>query len=189
MAESTPLHPGRPLTLEEFYALPEDGWKHELQAGIVVSEPPAGFRHGQMVLRIGSLLQQYVREHDLGVATGESGYLLADSPVTVRGPDIAYVSKSRLAGIDDPVTAFPGAPDLVIEVLSPSNTPTATHAKVADYLAAGTRLVWVVDCDSRTVTEYQKLLEPHRLGVDDRLDGRDVVPGFCVAVADVFRDL
>ena len=177
------------MTLEDFYALPEDGLKHELQAGLLVSEPPTGFRHGRMVLDLGSLLRQHVREYDLGVATGESGYLLARSPATVRGPDIAFVSKSRLEGIDDSVTAFPGAPDLVIEVLSPSNTPAAMHAKIADYLAAGTRLVWVVDCDSRTVTEYEKLLEPRSLGVDDRLDGRDVVPGFSVAVADVFGDV
>ena len=189
MAESAPLHPGKPLTLEEFYALPEDGLKHELQSGVLVSEPPTGFRHGRIVVDLCSLLRQHVRENDLGVATAESGYLLAQSPVTVRGPDIAFVSKSRLKGIDDTPTAFPGPPDLAIEVLSPGNTPAAMHAKIADFLAAGTRLVWVVDCESRTVTEYQKLLEPRFLGVDDHLDGRDVVPGFSVAVADVFRDL
>jgi len=177
------------MSLEEFYALPEDGLKHELQSGLLVSEPPRGFRNGRMILELGSLLRQHVRENDLGVATGESGYLLAASPATVRGPDIAFVSKSRLAGIDDSVRAFPGAPDLAIEVLSPGNAPAAMHAKVADYLAAGTRLVWVVDCDARTITEYEKLLEPRTLGIDDRLDGRDVVPGFSVAIADVLREL
>ena len=72
----------------------------------------------------------------------------------------------------------------------PSHSPSLLlrSSSRTDYLAAGTRLVWVVDCDSRTVTDYEKLLQPRYLGVDDRLDGRDVVLGFSVAVAEIFSD-
>jgi Uma2 family endonuclease len=81
---------------------------------------------------------------------------------------------------------FPGAPDLAVEVVSPSNAPAAIHAKVADYLAAGTRLVWVVDTEEDKIDVYRTLLAPRTTARGETLSGEDVVPGFEAAVDEVF---
>ncbi len=78
---------------------------------------------------------------------------------------------------------FPGAPDLAVEILSPSNRPGEVHAKVADYLAAGSLLVWVLDPSRAGVEIYRSLQAPRRVGEDGVLAGEDVLPGFSVAVS------
>ena len=177
----------RPLTVEDLYAFPDDAFKYELQAGILLSEPLPGFRHGLVALRMARLLVEHVDREGLGaVVTNDTGFVLARQPDTVRGPDVAFVARARLAQLEDAERAFPGAPDLAVEVLSPSNTPSGVRAKVADYLAAGARLVWVVDSESETVTVYRSLLAPRVLRRDADLDGEDVVPGFRAPVAGLF---
>ena len=184
---SLPLR-DRNMTVEDLYVIPDDGFNYELQAGLLVSEPAPGFRHGRIMAAIAEILRAHVRQRRLGVVlAGDSGFILARKPDTVRGPDVAFVSRERFERSGDTVKAFAGAPDLAVEVLSTSNTPAAMHAKVADYLAAGTRCVWVVDPEARTVTVYVSLLWPYRLGEDEMLDGNDVVPGFRVRVGEVFE--
>ena len=85
------------------------------------------------------------------------------------------------------VSFFQFAPDLAVEVLSPSNRPRDVHAKIAELLAAGTRLVWIVDPATRAVAVYRTLLDPKRLGDSDVLEGEEVLPGFSVKVAELFR--
>ena len=176
------------MTVDDLYVMPEDGFNYELQAGVLVSEPAPGFRHGRIMVTIAAILRAHVREQRLGVVlAGDSGFILARKPDTVRGPDVAFLSRERFERSGDTVKAFAGAPDLAVEVLSPSNTPAAMHAKVADYLAAGSRLVWVVDPEARIVTVYASLLSPRNLGEDETLDGDDVVPGFRVRVGELFE--
>jgi Uma2 family endonuclease len=178
----------RELTVEDLYTMPDDGYKHELQSGMLVSEPLPGFRHGRVMLRIGELLGAHVRSNRLGVVLAcDSGFILARKPDTVRGPDVAFVAMERFEKSGDTARAFTGAPDLAVEVLSPSNTPASVRAKVADYLAAGARCVWVVDSGARTVEVYPSLLSPRVLGEDDPLDGGDVIPGFRVRVGEIFE--
>ena len=184
---SVPLR-DRGMTVEDLYVMPDDGLKYELQAGMLVSEPLPGGRHGWVTAVVAELLRAHVRKHRLGVVfAGDSGFILAREPDTVRGPDVAFVSKERFEKSSDRVRAFAGAPDLAVEILSPSNTPAIIHAKVADYLAAGTRRVWVVDPEAQIVTVYAFLLWPQRLGEDEMLDGDDVVPGFSVRVGEIFE--
>jgi Uma2 family endonuclease len=176
------------MTIDEFYALPDDGFKHELQAGLLVSEPAPGARHGYTAVRVCMLLAAYVEARSLGVVLGnDSGFVLSRSPDTVRGPDVAFVRRERLGPGRLPVGPFPGAPDLAVEVLSPSNMPTAVRAKVAEYLAAGTKLVWVVDPAERVVMVYREGLAPRVLDERVQLDGEEVVPGFAVAVSELFE--
>jgi Uma2 family endonuclease len=176
------------MTVEDLYVMPDDGFSYELQAGLLVSEPLPGGRHGSVTAAVAGILRAHVREHRLGVVfAGDSGFVLARKPDTVRGPDVAFVSRERFERSGDAVKAFAGAPDLAVEILSPSNTPAALHAKVADYLAAGTRRVWVVDPEAQTVTVYASLLGPHRLGEEETLEGDDVVPGFRVRVGEIFE--
>lgn len=179
--------PQRRLTAEDLYAIPDDDLKHELEAGLLVSEPAPGARHGYSAARVCTLLGAHVHESGLGAVFGnDTGYVLARSPDTVRGPDVSFVARERLSRAGVPVGPFPGAPDLAVEVLSPSNTPAAIRAKVAEYLVAGTRLVWVVDPDTRTVTVYRSLLAPRTLAETESLDGEEVVPGLRIAVAELF---
>lgn len=177
-----------PMSVDDLYSMPDDDQKHELQAGVLVTEPPPGFRHGRVAARVVELLGPHVRQHRLGaVISNDSGFILSRSPDTVRGPDVAFVSRERVEGVTDLLRAFPGAPDLAVEVLSPSNTAASIHAKVADYLAAGTRCVWVVDAETETVRAYRSLLGPRTFEGDDVLEVEDVLPGFRTTVAELFE--
>ena len=174
---------GQLLTLDEYMALPDDGQRHELRAGLLLAEPPPFPRHGQVQIRVGSVLREFVEPRGLGEVLVESGYLLSDDPATVLGPDVSFVRRERFDTEQAARGYFRGAPDLAVEVLSPSNRPAEIHAKVADYLAAGSTLVWIIDPQHEIVWVYRKLLEPRRVGIDGILDGEDVLPGFTVEVA------
>jgi Uma2 family endonuclease len=175
------------MTVDELSSLAEDEYRHELQAGALIAEPPPGFEHGCVVARIGVLLDGCVRSQRSGIVTaGDSGYLLARNPDTVRAPDLSFVCRERLAQLGIPSGVFPGAPDLAIEVRSPGNTDAELSAKVEDYLAAGTRLVWIVDPRARRVIVHRPLEPPVVLHEHDALDGGDVVPGFRVRVDELF---
>ncbi|MGH7572915.1 MAG: Uma2 family endonuclease [Gemmatimonadota bacterium] len=179
---------GTLLTIEEFERLPDDGWRCELVRGRVVREPPAGFEHGRLAMRIGLVLGRFVEEHRLGeVLASETGFVLFEELPTVRAPDAAFVAEGRV-----PSPAPPGfgrlAPDLAVEVVSPSNTVAEIHSKVMDYLDAGSRLVWVVDPRTRSVTVYRSRKEIRLLNEDDELDGEDVLPGFRVGLKEIFEE-
>lgn len=185
MTTHTPDLDTRPLTIEEFERLPDDGWRMELVRGHVVREPPTGFEHGDVAFRMGSVLMRFVDEHALGKVVGtEAGFVLFDEPPTVRAPDIAFVREERLGF--DPKRFAPLAPDLAVEILSPSNTVSEIQDKVLDYLDAGTCLVWVADPNSRTVTVYQSRNTIQLLTADDEIDGADVLPGFRCKVSELF---
>jgi len=172
----------RPLTAEEYSRLPEGEDRDELIAGLVVSEPHPLPRHGRIQVELASRLHGHVRSRGLGVVLTEVGFLLARDPDTVRAPDVAFVRAARYDARKEASGFFPGAPDLTVEILSPSNRPGEIHAKVADYLAAGAPLVWVLDPERRAATVYRTLLAPRRVAV---LDGEDVVPGFSVTVSEL----
>jgi len=173
-------------TAADLADLPDTPYRHELVAGVIVAEPLPRPRHDRTRRQLERLLEAFVEARDLGEVFGECGYLLARNPDTVRGPDLSFVSRERLAGFDDK-SYFPGAPDLAVEILSPSNRPGEMHAKVADYLAAGARLVWVVDPEKTTVTTYRSLLTPRRLASPAILDGDDVLPGLAIPLDSVFE--
>ena len=177
-----------PLTASEFASLPDEDCRHELRAGWVISEPFPSLRHDEVRKRLERSLDAVVARQRLGAVFGHVGFVLARDPDTVRGPDLSFVTRERLAGNDNS-HFFEGAPDLAIEILSPSNRPHQMRAKVADYLAAGCRLVWVVDPLRRTVTTYRALLAPQVFLVDDELDGEDVLPGLRIEVGSIFETL
>ena len=182
------LQAGEVLTLEDLHELPDDEYKYELVAGVLLREPPPGARHGRLLTRVAVLLDRYARATKRGVVfSGDCAYVLARSPDTVRAPDVSFVTRERFDAAGDVTTPFPGFPDLAVEVLSPSNSTADVHAKVADYLAAGTRAVWVVDSERRSVTVYRSLLAPRQLGEQDVLEDEDVLPGFQAPVAELFE--
>ena len=182
-----PIPPeGTLLTIEEFEHLPDDGWRCELVRGVVVREPPAGFEHGRLANRILYILTAFAEKHGLGeVLASETGFVLFEEPPTVRAPDAAFVAEGRVSS-----PAAPGfgrlAPDLAVEVVSPSNTIAQIHSKVLDYLDAGSRLVWVVDPATRTVIVYRSRNEIRLLTGYEELDGGEVLPGFRVDLPAIF---
>jgi Uma2 family endonuclease len=158
-------------------------WKQvELVRGRLVVKESPGYRHGDITARLTFELMQYVRAHDLGqVVAGDPGFTLARNPDTVRAPDVAFVQRAR---VPDPLpTAFAEfAPDLAVEVLSPSDRPAEILAKVGDWLNAGTRLVWIVDPARRQARVYRQDGTEAVLSGTDVLDGEDVLPGFTCAI-------
>ena len=172
------------LTAEECFALQEEGYRVELQAGFLVEEPRPVIRHQVTLQRLLGIVGPIARAQG-GRAVQEVDLILARRPDTVRAPDISVFTREQWQRID-PDTPYEGVADLVIEVLSPSNRPGDMHAKIADYLAAGVATVWLVDPWSSTVRVYKSLLAPVILRGDDRLDGGAALPGLDVRVCDFF---
>ena len=108
-------------------------------------------------------------------------------PDTVRGPDVAFLSERRERETADERPFIPGAPDLAIEVRSPNDRTSEILGKVSDYLAAGCPLVWVVDPIREEVSVFRSPFARCVLAASDLLDGEEVLPGFSVAVAEIFR--
>lgn len=182
-------HVHRSLTAEDLFRLALSDLRAEVVRGDLVREPPAGFGHGVHASRIGSFLQSWVEEHRAGVVCGaETGFVLFRDPDTVRAPDAAYVSRDRVARVTDREPFFEGAPDLAVEVVSPGDTAPDVAAKVRDYLAAGSRQVWILRPRERTVTVHRPGAPPHHLGAADTLDGGDVLAGFSLPVARIFGE-
>ena len=174
------------MTADELLTLPSDDLCHELVRGEHRVNPPPGPRHGLIGMRIGMLLAQHVVTHRLGVVfNGDTGFLLERNPDTVRAPDASFVSTARIPAEGIGNSYLEGAPDLAVEVLSPSDSMIEVEDKVDQYLAAGARLVWVVNPKLGRVTEYAPNVALRVLRDDDRLDGGDVVPGFSCGVHDI----
>ena len=150
----------------------------ELVKGVLIVKEPAGYRHGAVAARLAKILMDYADAQDLGqVVAAETGFTLASDPDTVRAPDAAFIRHERLP--NPPPAGFARlAPDLVVEVLSPDDRPGEVLAKVADWLSAGTRLVWVVDPARRRARVYRAHGSDESVDTDGALDGEDVMPGF-----------
>ena len=178
---------GTLLTLDEFERLPDDESRTELVRGRLVREPPAGMDHGWLANRLAVLISLFVDRHALGeVFTADTGFVLFEEPPTVRAPDVAFVSRHRLPPPEEFIGFGHLAPDLAVEIVSPSNTAVEILHKVEDYLEAGTRLVWVVEPGRRSVIVHRSRHEGLLLRDDDRLDGCEVLPGFSVRIAEIF---
>ena len=178
------------MTAEELFDLPDDGGRSELVEGELVPRTPTGGRHGALAVRIGRLLDEYVEAHDLGVCCGaETGFILKRDPDTVRAPDAAVVVASRIPETGIPAAYWPFAPDLAVEVVSPSDRLPDVHVKIAEYFAAGTRLVWLVEPETRMVHVYRSPQEVEVVGTDEDLEGGDVLPGFRCPVRRLFASV
>ncbi|MEX2285353.1 MAG: Uma2 family endonuclease [Gemmatimonadota bacterium] len=180
-------HGPKLITIEEFEQLDEPGYRVELSHGLLVREPLAGHTHGRIASRIDYRLRRFVEEKGLGEVYGaETGFVLSREARTVRGPDVAFVSRERMPLDLSDRGYFPAAPDLAVEVVSPSNTAAQLQAKVLDYLRAGVRIVWVVYPETLTVAEHTSLAQFRFLGSGEELDGGALLPGLRLPVDDVF---
>jgi Uma2 family endonuclease len=174
-----------PMSSEELLTYSSPNARTELVAGRLIVREPAGYRHGKIAAELSFLIQTFVRAHKLGeVVASDTGFTLFRDPDTVRAPDVAFISTARMP--TSPELGFANfAPDLAVEVLSPSERAGEVLNKVGDLLNAGTRLVWVIDPARRSARAYRAdgtvaLLDEH-----DALDGEAVLPGFLVTISEL----
>jgi Uma2 family endonuclease len=185
-------------TAEELWAMSQDpanaDRRFDLREGVLYEMPPAGWLHGDVTLEFAVYIRLFARMHQLGrVTTAETGFTLHKNPNgkdTVLAPDIGFIAAARIpAQLPDGYVPF--APDLAVEVISPSNTAEEISSKVELYLRYGTRLVWVLYPREQRIHVFRSSGQTGQatvtfLGIDDTLDGEDVLPGFSLRIADLF---
>ena len=183
MATTTTLY-----TADDLWRMPGDEpW--ELWNGELRKEPSAGGTASVLAQWIGALLVMWVRPRRLGAVTGADGsYILTRDPDTVVVPDVAFVRWERLPGRRIPDGYIPVPPDLAVEVISPPDRPGEISRKQAIYRRAEVPLVWWVDPRKRTVAVQRAGQAVEELGEAAELDGGEVLPGFRVAVAEIFSE-
>ena len=169
------------MTLEEFLAHDVEGY--EYVSGELVPMAPPSREHGEISVNVIRYLDAHVYQSKLGrLYTAETTFQVGDRTVK---PDVAFVSTDRLTG--DKTKGFSIPPDLAIEVISPSDVQSRVAEKALAYLDAGTRLVWVLEPVSKTVTIYRSERDIEMLTLDDTITGEEVVPGFTCPIAHLFE--
>lgn len=186
-----------PAKVDDLLARPHDGWRYEVVEGVLIRVAGSGDLAAAIALLVGSLLLAYVRPRRLGRVTGADGVYRFPQAETGLLPDVGFYGAAlfpRIVNRDKPI---PFAPELAVEVASPSQDRADMAAKVRIYLQGGTRMVWVIWPHARTVDVWRPAdLQPQyadmhpsstlRAASGDLLGGEDVVPGFTHPVADIF---
>jgi Uma2 family endonuclease len=177
----------RRLTVEEFERLaerPENADKRLEYIGGDIVEVVSNSYASLVAVRISARLQLFVEDQKLGYVTGADGGFVVSNERYI--PDVGFISKQKQP--EPPRTTWiPALPDLAVEVLSPTDAPEVVRIKIVNYLHAGVT-VWLVNPDKRQVEIYVPGQMAHTVGVDDTLDGGDVLPGFRLAVKDIFPE-
>ena len=178
------------LNPDEFLLHPAANERSELVRGCIRVMTPASGGHGLVSGNIFVLLSVHVRRYGLGVCFADStGYTLPNLINTVRAPDASFVRADRLPpdGVSDGFLQL--APDLAVEVLSPSESAADVCGKLDDYFTAGTRAVWVIEAATRSVTIHVPGEDPVVVAEDEVLHGGIVLPDFACGVAELFEGL
>ena len=173
------------LTADELEQMPDDdSVQIELDEGELIRMPPARMDHGECGIEIAYLLTDYVKKHDLGKVYGaEIGFKLSDD--TVRAPDVAFVRKERLAAVHRKGFGQ-GAPDLAVEIFSPSDSVRQLMRKVKQYFAAGCHTVWIVYPERREIQVLEAAGADRLLGPGDGLEAPELLPGFSASLQSIF---
>lgn len=176
----------RLMTADELLLMPDDGNRYELIRGKIKRMPLRGGFHGKQTGGIQGSLGTHARANGLGVVyAADTGFLLEADPDLVLAPDVAFIRRERQR-LGDTARYIPIAPDMAVEVISPSDRLTQVHEKALEWLAHGVRMVIVVNPRNRTVQVYRSPTDIATLTEADTLDGGDVIPGWRMAVADIF---
>ncbi len=184
--DSRVLRGAPPITGKQLERLPGLG-RCELVRGRIVHASPTSPEHGKIEGNFYHHLRAFVEPRRLGVVlVGEVGVYTRRRPDTVRGADVLFISEARLGGHLEGKGFLKVAPDLVVEVLSPSDARTEVEEKLAEYFSRGVRLAWVADPKGQTVRAYRSPEDVRVFGSGDTLPGDDVLPGFIVPVSQLF---
>ncbi len=183
------LNSGLILTVSEFESLASD-FPLDLVQGKVQLMPPPGGLHGVVCGNVYFSLSAWSRATRTGiVVSNDTAVVTETDPDSVRGSDVAFISWERLPGRRVPQGAFRTPPNLVVEVLSPSDVLTNVMGKVREYLHCGVIEVWIVDAETRTVSIYLREQPVIELAETDTLTRPDLLPGFSCPVAEFFADI
>jgi Uma2 family endonuclease len=170
------------MTAEELGNLPDSPFRHELIKGELPTMPLSQRLHGRVSANLTMLLLQHTKANRLGDVYTENGYKIETDPDTVLGPNVSFVKRERVESSDG---YYDGPPDLVVEVLSPGDRRGYVEGKLALWLEAGTRSVWLVNPRRRTVEVISSLSDRRTLHETDELVD-DTVPGFRIKVSEIF---
>lgn len=174
----------RLMTVDEFEKVYVDQ-PYELIEGRVIKVSPTVQSHGAITGLIAYELIAFLKGHPLGRVYGaETGFQLSN--ITMRAPDVAFAGNAKLKLITDPDKFLPFAPDLAVEVVSPSDRAAKVKKKIELFMAAGTPLFWVIYLKTPRVVVHTQNSAPKTIGLDGVLDGGDVLPGLQIHVADLF---
>ena len=176
------------MTAEELLRLPRGQFRYELVNGELKKMSPTGHEHGRITIRLAAPLTQHIRANRLGeVYAAETGFKLTSNPDTVRAPDIAFICQQRVDEVGATRGYWPGAPDLAVEVLSPDDRQSQVTVKISEWFTAGAKQVWVVSPQLHTISIYRSVTDITALSENDTLERADLIPGFKLAVAEVFH--
>ena len=179
----------KPVTAEELLNMPDDGTRRELVRGELREMTPAGDEHGYLASEIASELRNHVKANGLGrTYTAETGFKISSDPDTVRAPDAAFVNRERVEAAGRVKGYRSGAPDLVVEVVSPNDKHSEVLDKALAWLEAGCRMVLVADPERWRITVYRSRDDIRVLTAEagDVVDGADVVPGWRLPLTEIF---
>lgn len=175
------------MTNDEFESSPF-AETYELIRGELYPIMPAGTLHGIVTHRLSRLVGNFVDENDLGeITAAETGFRLAND--STIGADIGFIGNEKLKDFGIPDSFFPTAPDLAVEVISPSNTSEEISTKVEDYLSSGSKLVWVVYPKRKVIVVYRQNNTVSFLHEEESLEGEDVLPKFTLPLKKIFKNL
>jgi Uma2 family endonuclease len=174
------------MTADDLIRLPRGRDRHELVRGVLRTFPLAFMDEAIVTSEVNRSLGSFVRDRRLGTVAVGVGFLLETDPDTVRAPNVALLGNERLQATGIPEGYYPGPPDLAVEVIAPDELYLDVDDTVAEWLEHGTRLVFVVNPRRRTVAVHRADGSVRILGVDDTLTAEDVVPGWSLAVRDLF---
>lgn len=185
------------LTVDEFIRLYDELGGIELIDGEIIKLSPTFFLHGFVIRVLFRALDDFVQTHELGEVFSEMTFIISEQITSnwvqgSRQPDVMFVSREKYdaflaAASSNPKQPFVCIPDLVIEIISPSDRYSDVNRKIIAYLNDGVRLIWVVDTELKVVTVYTQDKPQTTLTINDTLSGGDVLPGFSIAVAEVFK--
>ena len=177
-------------TEEELQSLPEDGFIHEVVSGELVKSPRNNFQHSNICGRLLYAVAMFNSKHRLGVVLGSStGFWMFNR--NCRAPDVSFIPKARLEQLQFSPTAkqfFPGAPDLAVEILSPSNTRAEMDERLRDFFASGTQIAWIINPDTRSAEVCRSLTQRRLIGPGGELDGEHLLPGLRYPINDLFKE-
>lgn len=175
------------MTGEELAQLPDADW-FELIGGRLALMTPTGDEQGGVEVSIGARLLAYAEQQRSGrVRTGEVGIYVRRNPDTIRAADVLFISNERYARKQS-ASFLDVAPELVVEVLSPTESWSEVTQKMKEYFAIGVRVIWIVDLAARTVYAYRSLSDVREFTAHDELTEEAVLPGFAVQVAALFEN-
>lgn len=177
-------------TEAEIEALPENGFDHEIVNGELLMSPKNNFQHERIRTRLLFALEAFNRSQHLGVVLGSSAGCWMENR-NCRAPDISFIPKERLLRLGFKFSTrkfFPGAGDLVVEIISPSNARSEIDLRLKDFFASGTQIAWIVYPDNECVEVCHSLTDRKLVGTSGFLDGEHLLPGFHYQIADLFKE-